>query len=470
MFSEQITHTCFVKEEAIQIFSNISCSENGTYDQTLISTMRGLFCESFGSELPEVNVSIFQYVMKEKMIEAIRNVLSVRENHFMVLMCPEVKGTAKEDFVPKILEACNKYSEEWKFENSVTELFRKSFNAYCFTNEKAKSVLAIIDTEMSHLHEIQCTIVRLMPWYFDVKALTENQIKLIYSLREKDPRVYKNVLKEIYYKIDFRSMIIKKSLEGFETILERGRLKQINEELSYLRSEIESYHTRIASLLSQCREKEAMQFGLRNKIDECEDDKELMNYFLANKKLNIHKMRRNRIYYSVSDYLMYFDENLAETVINNPRSMLYGRSRNISDDDLHTLLNAIFIDRIIKIRTCAAFRLDLEEINIGPVSNYDWASIDMSGRLPNPHIDEYSCIEGYIPLIDECLESCNYIGAIEQTVASTKNLNFGDVTVLSKFIDNLDPIHGIHEEFFELPDGRTVYVEEAIEYAKGALA
>lgn len=83
--------------------------------------------------------------------------------------------------------------------------------------------------------------------------------------------------------------------------------------------------------------------------------------------------------------------------------------------------------------------------------------------MGNPHINEYSCMGGYSKTINELLSRRDYIGAIEQCVASCKSLNWGDHTVMCAFMRTFFSDNSV-ARCIELPDGKVVNAKEAIKW------
>lgn len=84
--------------------------------------------------------------------------------------------------------------------------------------------------------------------------------------------------------------------------------------------------------------------------------------------------------------------------------------------------------------------------------------------MPNTHINEYSCMGNYQTTINKLLASHDYIGALEQCVASCKSLNWGDSTVMSAFVTTLWGGNRTNNRCIELPDGRVVKPIGAIKW------
>ena len=187
-----------------------------------------------------------------------------------------------------------------------------------------------------------------------------------------------------------------------------------------------------------------------------------MEYFLVNKNLVLESTRGNDITFSVSTYLEYFDEDAAETMINKKDSYLYERGRsNIPVEDMRSLLKAIFIDQKLRIKTCASYTITIPggvHANSGHTFGHEF-----SASMPNPHIQYYSCLGNYTRQIIEFMSNGNYIGAIEQCVASAKSLGFHDSTVMERFMGILyGNDTSCNNRCIEVPTGEILKPKEAI--------
>ncbi len=84
--------------------------------------------------------------------------------------------------------------------------------------------------------------------------------------------------------------------------------------------------------------------------------------------------------------------------------------------------------------------------------------------MPNTHIDRYACLGNYNTEINRMLQNGNYIGAIEQCVASCKSLNWADITVMRTFMETMWGNSVYSNRCIELPDGRVVNPADAIHW------
>ena len=134
-------------------------------------------------------------------------------------------------------------------------------------------------------------------------------------------------------------------------------------------------------------------------------------------------------------------------------------------DDVEKLMYAIFIDQVLKLRFCCAYRIRLGE-RVEGLRNYDYNE-SYETYIPNPHIDRYSCLGNYERTMNERLADNDAIGAIEQCISSCKSLNFADSTVMEVFMERMCGRNGYrHNKCIELPDGNIVDMRGAIKWMK----
>ena len=134
-----------------------------------------------------------------------------------------------------------------------------------------------------------------------------------------------------------------------------------------------------------------------------------------------------------------------------------------ASEKMQKLMQEIFVSENprLRIRFCAAYRFDLN----GSVSAQtgDFSDYTFDGYMPNTHIDRYHCMGNYSRTINELLRKRNYIGALEQCIASCKSLNFGDSAVMGEFMRTMWSNNTV-SRCIELPDGRVVKPNEAIRW------
>lgn len=164
--------------------------------------------------------------------------------------------------------------------------------------------------------------------------------------------------------------------------------------------EIQRLNDSIGAYLSRRNDKCIRLLGLEQRIAEGGGDSEIMDYFLCNNRLVLSHVSNTDMYFSVKDYLEYFDRDMAERAINNRSSYVYrpdgGNGHNAAaSEKMQKLMQEIFVSENprLRIRFCAAYRFDLN----GSVSAQtgDFSDYTFDGYMPNTHIDRYHCMGNY---------------------------------------------------------------------------
>ncbi len=355
-------------------------------------------------------------------------------------------------------------NEGWNHMEKIKIFYSKSFNVLCFTHPETKRVaifIAKLDTRK--LHYLQCSIFASLPWYYNPQdGISELEMTLVKSLRERTNEAYLNTVSTLADTFDLRQFRIKYLLNGFESKYERREMDRLRREITNCINSINRYNEEIGVMLKQKNDHELKLLGIETKIGREGDTSEIMEYFMCNKRLVLEAVTDDYMYFAVRDYITYFDEDAAARMIDNKSSYIYaGMSRYMEPEKMEKLMRAVFIDQILKIRTCAAYRFSLNG-SVYPEQSHNFGS-EFDGYLPNTHIDNYGCMGNYTRTINELLCKNDYIGALEQSIASCKSINFSDSTVMQRFMKILyGQDSSYSNKCIELPDGTVVNSEDAV--------
>lgn len=480
MFKEIINRTPLANDMADSFFSNIY-GESFTGDVSFISTLRALTAPRMkpGDKI-HLSFGDSNYTVEQvhgnsatRIVDAICKFFPSHEEGSIYIH--HMRGRMQEDnyaCLETIKSTFNEVYTGWHMLEKVTVFYRKQFYVVCFINPDLKSAAIFTDNmDTRKMHYLQCSIFAFLPWYFNPdEGVSELEMSLINSLREKTPTKYEDVLSKIAEQYDFRTARIKKLLAGFETKYERVELVKTRERISDIILEINDLNGRIASYLSSKHSEEIKLLGLEKKIvDASSEDSEIMEYFLCNDKLVLLDVADSKLVFGVKSHIEYFDEDMVISAINNKDSYVYcpnGESYEciIPSESMEKLMRAIFIDQTLKIRFCAAYEFNLDG-NVSAKHHYDFGH-EFNGYMPNTHIDGYRCMGNYQYTINELLNNRNYIAAIEQCVASNKSLDFGDSTVMKTFMSALygEGDYSYANKCIELPTGEVVNPNDAIKW------
>lgn len=349
------------------------------------------------------------------------------------------------------------------------QIFYKAItNTRFFVSNNHQMVIVAL-SKMSYgiWHELQCSIPVFLEYYFKNSPLDEDELALIHSLGGDSSREYLNCLGKLIKRYDLRKEALK-ILDNFEEKQYKVELRSIRQDIDELDREISEYLDNIHRYIQKKNMLSERAIGVNERIASSGGKSEIQEYFSVNKKIIPIATHASSLIFVVMDYCEFYDEDQAEKAIENHDSYIYEsfernyRESAISKEGMALLMKTIFLDKKIKLRFCAEYSLNLAGyVSVSDHGDYS----DFMSYMPNPHIFNYACLGNYEAEINEILENHDYVGAIEQCIASCKSLNFGDYPVMSKFMDvmyNVD--NNVNRRCLELPDGNVVTPEEALKW------
>ena len=469
MFKSAIYSTPFTSEAANNLFKNITGFDFGG-DISFISTLRALIYPRMSDDdslrLYFSNIGYDMDTIHSNSAKRVFDAICCNLKHENSISIHNFTGSEEsaDHCMGLIRDSFETYRQGYHILQKVTDFFRSVLSVVCFVNPESKSVCIFTKgLNLRTMHYLQCGIFAYFPWYFDPEAgVSEVEMELINSLREKTETAYLGCLQKLAEKYDFRSAFIKSKLSDFERRISLAELENAKQSVSQIIKDITSYNEAISSLLVKKNDLDLRVLGLKAKLDEAGGN--IMNYFLCVKNLTLCGVGEDWLEFICSGYLTYWDEDLAKNAINNRRSYVYQDVDEIgTPEDIKELMTEIFINQNIRIKMCAAYCLDFKRMYCSGVGDYDFDKYITNDSIPNTHIDRYRCLGNYERIINQELTNNNYIGAIEQCIASSESLNFADSTVMESFIPNLCQTK---RKCLEMADGTMVSPKEAINWLK----
>ncbi len=475
MFRKSISHTPLTDATTNEYFEHISADSYGT-DVSFRATLRALLSPRLASgERVSLTYGYSTYtssdlsgISTDRAVKKIVDPTDWSDGTIRIHNFANNEQANNYAWLELMKSSFEKSFPEWHILEKMTDFFRKTFYVVCFINPEKKSVIIFTEgLDTRKLHYLECSIVAFMPWYFE-GGVSELEMELIQSLREKTPEKYENALVKIAEKLDLRTMFIRSRLRGFETRHEKQEMENLKNNIARYISNIEAHNNSIGDLLRQKNDAETRLLGIKTKIDSTGEESEIMEYFIANKNLYLRSLDNTTMIFVCTGYLDFFDEDMAESMVNNKNSYFYVNDDGDdydNEEDIELLMRAVFIERKVKMRVCAAYSFNLNG-SVSGRSNYSFGP-DFNTYVPNPHIDGYSCLGDYVRTINELLAKCDYISAIAQCMASCHSINLGDSVVMEHFCSWLySERSGATKAFLELPTGEVVNRVKAVEWLK----
>lgn len=168
-------------------------------------------------------------------------------------------------------------------------------------------------------------------------------------------------------------------------------------------------------------------------LDYLETNKNIVNFGteVRDRTVNL-KIRAHTpiVYYEPQEVEMYFKPGriLDTTIYKKIIDHEHGRHAYIP-----ALIYAIFIKQEYRLWVDQTFYIDTNRLTIRSNRSYS----EHSTFMPNPHLYHYNCWGGNTTIIQTCLAQGDLIGAIEQSLASVKAINFTDSAVVRNFYEDL---------------------------------
>lgn len=471
MFRNIIRETALTNQKANAFFGERVSGDTYNGDTTLVSTLRAIIYPRMGdSDSLRVTITNTTADKSSTRGRSVSDIcggifgytrdLSEASGHFVV---HSLNGTEEE--TAHVIKAIDKgFMDAFPGYIQVEKIaeFYKSFAVRCFINTERKITLMIIDRmDVRKLHYIQAAILPSMPWYYDpANGVLPEELEILKAFKEKESKPYTDAIEVIATKYDFRTPWLRSVLAEYESIAEREELRALESEIQRCRRYIDETKASLGDRLRELDQLNARHYGLSWCIGEA-NNSEILDYLLCDKNIFVDAVDGGHLYFSASGYLTHFDDDMAESVINRGNSYLYNNDSGYTYEQMKKFYTALFLDKTLKIRFCAAYEMDIGGRRVNAQTDYAFSQ-ELADFMPNPHIDHYRCMGNYTRVIGDCFEERNYVGVIQQCAASCVSLNFGDGTVMSDFARKVLSLGYKDKRYITLPDGTNVTHGEAI--------
>lgn len=315
-------------------------------------------------------------------------------------------------------------------------LSKASATTVFLNNEFKKVILFVKKATDKWIDEFCSSLFRILPWiYTDEYRLTEGELALFKAAHERDCDKFVEIVNAICAQYDFRAMSYKRILLGWNKGLRQQQIAALLVQSQSTRTKIESQENALADLYNSLgailQNIDALERATRG-----DDDDSLYKFFNTHKQLGVYQTSPlgsggKVLYYSVCETIEYFDEDAFKRVYDNPSSSM---SRNATSE-VKEIFYAIFAQNKGKFRVESMFRLDnlssLRAVRGQRTGSYG------ATHLPHPHLYHHACLGGNGSEINRYMADGDWDMAVEQTISATKNLNFGDATVIGEFTSDV---------------------------------
>ena len=228
----------------------------------------------------------------------------------------------------------------------------------------------------------------------------------------------------------------------------------INEKLRSLKNNITSVNTRINSLIEDIlyleeQNKNHIRDYNSIKNEQTPDYSEIIDYIFNHKYIQeVTPYDNKHILLHIQSPIIYYDIDCVERLC----------SRLDKNSPQYTIFKEVFLEQKYELWTQCVFKFNTATLNPYPIEHHTG---DRSSVYYHPHISEFLCLGTHINEIKKWAENNDYIGAIEQIIAASLNLNFTDGFVIDHFKGTLDEFPEI-KTFKNKEDGKMYSVEDIL--------
>lgn len=483
MFTREITGLTLTSQVANDLFSNIKGDSFGN-DVSFLATLRALLYK----RVPEQESIFLRYIYSNYSAEDIsiaskkdcvraflRNTHILRGDPGQIVVHSFYgSGDANEAAMQTLDEGIKILGDGYTALPDIDKWMEQHGNtrSRIFINNKLKNVIIFIsDINIKRWHLIQSLIPRYIPWYFENAPLEEDEVVLLRSLTKRYAPDYEKLIQDFSKRFDFRSQNIRRQLAGFEDYFERNKLQETRRDIENVRGYLLDLETSFADYYRRLNELSIQELGLIEKLSNTqnEQDSEFLEYFLCNKSLNIVSVNGGRIEFIVTTALSNYDPDLFDSTIKKKGKSFFYRhyqtknpyaNKEMTDDRIERLMNAIFRDELLKLRVCAAYRLDFANGNYNALQNYSFPADILRDHTPNQHIQHYACLGNNQTYIRKAMLARDYVGAVSHCCSSASNINLTESNTGTFFMENI--CGNNPGNIIQMPDGSTKTPLEAV--------
>ena len=312
----------------------------------------------------------------------------------------------------------------------------KSFLMPFVNHENANVIVFVTNLSMHMWHVTAGFMRRYFVKLFEQHPITDREMAIIRAVsssnrEDNSTDDFIQLMEQCAEPYDFRSAMIRRSLGDFATKTKKARIKSVERQIKQCNDNINSHRESLAKEFANRENAQIELLGLTHSTEHDEASQELTNFFMNNKSLVFSGDGSGYFNYWVKSYLTYWSDRTAESYIKTRGGYLYegARHKNLDMDKFEKLLRAIFLDRTVKILICAAYRFTFTDNKISiDINSSDTQPAELNGYMLNPHPMHNNCWgTGYDNLV-ECLNNCDYAGAVGVTTYAASELNISDIS------------------------------------------
>lgn len=346
------------------------------------------------------------------------------------------------------------------------EIFLKQ--KYCaemglFVNTTHRTAVCLIkvgesdDVALSHL--AQSTLPRLVPWIFEAKPVTNEELTVLLEGVEGFSG-YVQAIAALAEAKQINKLYAMSAIGKLASIRIESQVKAQQNNIKDLRTDLERRRREMHEILQQIDDAEQQLFSLKYRQQNTDEDDELKTVFSTMSGLELEDVSESdsSITFMVKTYLTNFDPEMI-----NVKNRYFLDSYDVMNgywfdqDKRIKFLRALLSDNpAFKLKMMARFKIAL----YGGIRPLDVDGMD-GDYLPNAHLQYYHCLGDNEAYIEDCIKKGDWTMAIMQCISAAGSQNLMESTTATKLFRD---IFKTQKKVIELPNGDSVTTKAAYEW------
>jgi len=338
MFNKIIHSTTLSSEIADKLFSNIT--DSSVLDKSFLSTLRAILRKRLPQDknvrltCKEISIhpdNLARTSAVQYMNEFIPGYLSYPPPSDYNI---HIVYGSNQDIGQKILEmvqanagANKRFLSNYTKQEDLKVFYAaqaRRVNALFYSNNNKQNIVIFAEVlDIRQFHVLQMMLFKYFPSLFAENPLNDTEKALLKSTGGMSSAEYESLIESFAKELDIRAEIIRSQLEGFESVFERVRIKEIQDEIQNHQHQYASHLDSLRSLTMKIDDCQWMLMGLEETIEKQTESSELMEYFMCNKNLSISKVVGMTLEFVAHGYMDVYDAEAFEHYVENYKSNLY---------------------------------------------------------------------------------------------------------------------------------------------------
>lgn len=321
------------------------------------------------------------------------------------------------------------------------------------------NIIFVDDVTEVFIDKLFSSIPKLIPSLYPDGEIPQDEFEIFKSLAISDYEPIEKIIKAKCEELNVAEIILRRTFDGYENITLEKRKAEIKSDLDSYKVQYDNYVSHVRDIAAEINRTQLVYNSLCN--SEPQNSNSFVNFLLSHKNIVKCDREDSDIYYVVDETIEYFADDMFEAYYNNEGCGFM----QATTPEAKTILRGLFLKQYGKLRVYAEFYSEaLSTLN--PLNSGNIIDIDYSDHFVHPHLGRYRCLGANELPIDNYLKDGEWDMAIEQSIAATKNINFGDSAVMSSFVRDINGKLSNNGKFIIANNGQLMTLKEFVQYVE----